>query len=68
MIYVYQTGYVLEEGEHQYRKEHRIGRMLLRNGLKKVVWVEFDRRRTGRGTGGRQVWKATLQKLRFDSF
>lgn len=35
MIYVYQTGYVLEEGEHQYRKEHRIGRMLLRNGLKK---------------------------------
>lgn len=40
MIYIYQTGYVLKKGERLYQKEHRIGRMLLRDGLKK--WYGLD--------------------------
>lgn len=40
MIYIYQADYVLKKGEHPYQKEHRIGRMLLRDGLKK--WYGLD--------------------------
>ena len=42
MIYVYKTAYMLEKGEHQYHKEHQIGRMLLQKGLKKWYGVELS--------------------------
>lgn len=68
MIYVYITRYFLENNEKKYKKEHYLGRYLLKKGLKDIYNIDIDIEELERNIKKSRQGKPYLDKYNFIKF